>query len=149
MDTRADIRPANSEAEHPSSYDTSLGDLLKELSTDISVLVRQEVALAKVEMSEKAQTYARASAMMAVAAILAMLAIGVLTACIVLAIDVALPAWLAALIVGGAYLIIAGILVLVGMARLRRAGKPVPEQTIETIKEDVSWARQRARSAKT
>ena len=149
MDTRADVTPPISEAEHPSSHDASLGDLLKGLSTDISALVRQEVALAKVEMNEKARTYAGASAMMVVAAMLALLAIGVLTACVILAIDVALPAWLAALIVGVAYLVIAGILVLVGVALLRRAGKPVPEQTIETIKEDVSWARQRARSART
>jgi high-affinity Fe2+/Pb2+ permease len=87
--------------------------------------------------------------MIAVAAMLALLAIGVLTACIILAINVALPAWLAALIVGIAYLIIAGVFVSVGMARLRRAGKPLPEQTIETIKEDVSWARHRAKSATT
>jgi hypothetical protein len=51
--------------------------------------------------------------------------------------------------VGIAYLIIAGVFVSVGMARLRRAGKPLPEQTIETIKEDVSWARHRAKSATT
>lgn len=139
----------HSETEHPSSYDRPLSELLKELTADISMLVRQEIALAKVEMSEKAKIYARASAMMAVAAVLALLAIGVLTACIVLAIDVALPAWLAALIVAVAYLIIAGIIALVGMARMRRAGKPVPQQTIETIKEDVSWAKHRARSATT
>jgi uncharacterized membrane protein YqjE len=135
--------------EHPASYDRSLGDLFKELMADISMLVRQEIALARVEMTDKAKIYARASAMIAVAAMLALLAIGVLTACIILAINVALPAWLAALIVGIAYLIIAGVFVSVGMARLRRAGKPLPEQTIETIKEDVSWARHRAKSATT
>jgi uncharacterized membrane protein YqjE len=135
--------------EHPASYDRSLSDLLKDLTTDISALIRQEIALARVEMTQKTKIYARASAMMAVAGVLALLAIGVLTACIILAINVALPAWLAALIVGVAYLIIAGIFILVGRARLRRAGRPVPEQTIQTIKEDVSWARQQARSATT
>ena len=119
--------------EHPASYDRSLGDLFKELMADISMLVRQEIALARVEMTDKAKIYARASAMIAVAAMLALLAIGVLTACII----------------GIAYLIIAGVFVSVGMARLRRAGKPLPEQTIETIKEDVSWARHRAKSATT
>jgi uncharacterized membrane protein YqjE len=135
--------------EHPESYDRSLGDLLKDLMADISVLIRQEIALARIEMTNKAKIYARASAMMAVAAVLALFAMGVLTACIILAINVALPAWLAALIVGVVYLIIAGVFILVGMARLRRAGKPMPEQTIETIKEDISWARQQARSATT
>lgn len=135
--------------EHPESYDRSFGDLLKELVTDLSVLVRQEIALARVEMTEKAKLYARASAMMMVAVVLALFAVGALTACIILAIHLALAAWLAALIVGAAYLLIAGILILVGAARLRQAGKPVPEQTMETIKEDVSWARQQARSATT
>lgn len=135
--------------EHPESYDRSFGDLLKDLVTDLSVLVRQEIALARVEMTEKAKLYARASAMLMVAVVLAFFAVGVLTACIILAIHLALAAWLAALIVGAAYLLLAGILVLVGAARLRQAGKPVPEQTIETIKEDVSWARQQARSATT
>jgi uncharacterized membrane protein YqjE len=135
--------------EHPESYDRSFGDLLKDLVTDLSVLVRQEIALARVEMTEKAKLYARTSALMIVAVVLAVFAVGVLTACIILAIHLALAAWLAALIVGAAYLLIAGILVLVGVARLKQAGKPVPEQTIETIKEDVSWARQQARSATT
>ena len=133
--------------EHPESYDRPAGDLLKDLMADVSALVRQERELARVEMKEKTKIYAGASAMMIVGAILALLAIGVLTACIILAIDLALPAWLAALIVGVAYLVIAGIVILVGRAQLKRAGKPMPEQTIETIKEDVSWARQQARSA--
>lgn len=137
------------EYEHPASYDRSLGDLLKDLMADASVLIKQEIALARVEMTEKAKVYARASAMLGVAAVVALFALGALTACIILAIHVALAAWLAALIVGVAYLIIAGIFALVGMARLRRAGKPVPEQTIQTIKEDVSWAKHQARSATT
>lgn len=135
--------------EHPESYDRSFGDLIKNLVADLSLLVRQEIALARVEMSEKAKLYARASAMMMVAVALALFAVGALTTCIILAIHLALAAWLAALIVGAAYLVIAGILVLAGAARLRQAGKPVPEQTIETIKEDVSWARQQATSATT
>jgi hypothetical protein len=135
--------------EHPALYDRSLSQLLKDLLDDLSILVQQQIALARAEMLDKAKLYARASVMMVVAVVLSLLAIGVLTACIILAIDLVLPAWLAALIVGVAYLLIAGILVLVGMARLRQAGKPVPEQTIETIKEDVSWAKQQARSAAT
>ena len=137
------------EMERPALYNRSLNDLLKDLVEDLSLLVRHEMALARVKMTDKARTYARASVMMIVAIVLALLAIGVLTACIILAIDLALPAWLAALIVGVAYPLIAGILVLVGRARLREAGRPVPEQTIETIKEDVSWAKQQARSATT
>jgi uncharacterized membrane protein YqjE len=137
------------EMEHPASYDRSLGDLLGDLTEDLSLLVRQEVALAQVEITDKARAYARASAMMIAALVLVLLAIGVMTACIILAIDLVLPAWTAALIVGGAYLLVAGILFLFGRARLRQAGKPIPEQTIETVKEDVSWAKQQATSATT
>lgn len=135
--------------DHPPAYDRSLGDLLKELMSEASFLIRQEAELAKTEMTEKAKIMARASVMLIIAAFVGLLAAGVLTATIVLAIDIALPAWLAALIVAAAYLIIAGILGLVGYQRFQRAGKPVPEQTIETIKEDISWAKQQGRSATT
>lgn len=134
---------------HPDSYSRPLTDLLKEFMSEVSTLIRQEVALARTEMTEKLTIMARASIMLVVAAFVAFLAAGVLTATIVLAINVALPAWLAALIVTVVYLIIAGIFGLVGYKRLQKAGKPVPEQTIETIKEDISWAKHQARSAAT
>ncbi len=137
------------ETERPSSYDRPLGDLLKELMNEASMLIRQETALARVEMTEKARMYMRASATLMAGAFLALFALGSLTACSILAIDLVLPGWLAALIIGVFYLIVVGVLIVVGMARLRHAGGPVPEQTIETIKEDVSWARKRARSATT
>lgn len=141
--------PHHTVEHHPATYDRPFGELLKELMEDISILVRQEIALARVEMTEKAKVYARASVMIAFSALLGFFALGVLTACIILAIDLALPAWLAALIVAVAYLLVAGTFVLLGIARLRKAGRPVPEQTIETIKEDVSWVKQQARSATT
>lgn len=134
---------------HPDSYDRPLSDLLKELNQEISHLVRDEIALARVEMTRKMSAMAKAAGLLGAGAFVGLLAAGVLTATIVLAIDVALPAWLAALIVTVAYLIIAGVLCAVGYARFKRAGKPIPEQTIETLKEDVSWARHRARSAAT
>jgi uncharacterized membrane protein YqjE len=135
--------------EHPDSYDRPLGDLLKELSQEISRLVRDEVALARVEMTQKMSAMGKAAGLLGAAAFIGLLFAGALTATIILAIHVALAAWLSALIVTAAYLLIAGILAAVGIARLRRAGKPVPEQTIQTLKEDVSWARHQARSAAT
>lgn len=137
------------EMHHPDSYDRSLGDLLKELNQEISRLIKDEIALARLEMSKKLSAMGKAAGMLGAAAFVGLLALGVLTATIVLALDVALPAWLAALIVTVVYLIIAGVLGAVGYARLKRAGKPVPEQTIETLKEDVSWAKHQARSAAT
>ena len=136
-------------ADHPEAFDKSIATLLRELFQDINHLVRQEIALAKAEMNEKMVTIAGAAGLMAAAAFLAVLAIFVLTAAIVLVVALWWPAWAAALVVAGAYLVIAGILVLIGRARLQKLGKPVPEQTVETIKEDVQWAKERTQSAKT
>ncbi len=128
--------------------DESLGGLVKQLSTQMSTLVREEIALARAEMVEKAGGAGLAVAMLIAAALLGVLAAGVLSACFVLAIALALPGWLAALIVGVAYLLFAGILVMAGVRKVKRTGAPIPEQTIETVKEDVSWAKGLTRSAK-
>ncbi len=127
--------------------DDSLGGLVKQLSKDMSKLVRQEVALARAEMTEKAGGIGKAVVPLLIAAFFSLFAAGVLSACIVLAIAIALPTWLAALIVGAAYLVIAGILAMVGVRMAKRVKAPVPRQTLETVKEDLSWARHPTRSA--
>ena len=80
---------------------------------------------------------------------LGLAALGALTACFILALDAVVPAWLAALVVAVVYGIIAFVLVKQGQARIKQAGPPVPEQTIETVKEDVEWARTQMRSDRT
>jgi uncharacterized membrane protein YqjE len=135
--------------EHPQQYDRSLRDLLKELMSELSELIRNEIALARTEMTQKMMTMVKASAMLGVAGLLALFALGALTAAMVLAISTALAGWLSALIVFAFYLVVAGILVMIGIRRMRQAGKPVPEQTIDTLKEDVLWAKRQTRSAKT
>jgi len=79
----------------------------------------------------------------------ALLALGALTAFLILALDGVMPSWLAALIVGIAYAAIAGFLYLRGKQRVEEAGSPVPEQTVETLKEDMQWAKHPTTSAKT
>ena len=76
-------------------------------------------------------------------------ALGALTACFILALDLVMPAWLAALIVAVVYGIIAFVLVKQGQARLKQAAPPVPERTVETVKEDVEWAKTQMRSDRT
>jgi tetrahydromethanopterin S-methyltransferase subunit C len=78
-----------------------------------------------------------------------LLALGSLTAFLILALDGAIPNWLAALIVGLVYAAIAGVLYVRGKHRVEEAGSPVPEKTIETVKEDVQWAKHPTTSAKT
>ena len=78
-----------------------------------------------------------------------LLAAAALTTCFILALNAVMPAWLAALLVAVVYGIIAFVLVKQGQASMKRATPPVPTLTIETLKEDVQWAKTQARSAKT
>jgi hypothetical protein len=75
-------------------------------------------------------------------------AMGALTACFILALAAVMPSWLAALIVAVVYGAVAAILALQGRNRIKQATPPVPEQTIETLKEDVQWAKTQTPSVK-
>lgn len=127
-------------------HDASVGDLLKRLSQETSALVRQELELAKAEATEKGKQAGAGAGMLGGAGVAGLLALGTLTATIVLLLDRAMAVWLAALIVTVVWGAIAGFLALRGRDRLKQAAPPVPEQTIETVKEDVRWAKTRARS---
>jgi len=126
-----------------------VGELLKQLATETSTLMRQELDLAKAEMREKAGKAGPGFGMWGAAGATALLALGSLTAFLILALDGAMPNWLAALIVGLVYAAIAGVLYLRGKQRVEDAGSPVPKQTVETLKEDVQWAKHPTTSAKT
>jgi membrane protein len=82
------------------------------------------------------------------AGVVALYAVGALTACAILALAIAVDAWLAALIVGVGYAALAGILALTGKKKVEQATPPVPEQAIESTKEDIEWTKQRAQAAR-
>jgi uncharacterized membrane protein YqjE len=126
-----------------------VGELLKQLANETTTLVKQELDLAKAEMREKAGKAGPGVGMWGAAGVTGLLALGSLTAFLILALDGAMPNWLAALIVGLVYAAIAGFLYLRGKQKVEEAGSPVPEQTIETLKEDVQWAKHPTTSAKT
>jgi VIT1/CCC1 family predicted Fe2+/Mn2+ transporter len=125
-----------------------IGELARGLSEDVSTLVRQEIELGKAEMREKARTAAPGAGMLAGAAYAALALTGALTAFLILALDLALPAWLAALLVTLLWAIVATALALSGRTRLRAAGKPVPEQMQESVREDIEQLKASARSAR-
>jgi len=129
--------------------DRSLGELLKQLSQETTQLVHQELELAKAEIQQKGKQAGAGAGMFGGAGALGLAALGALTACFILALDLIMPAWLAALIVAVVYGIIAFVLVKQGQAKLKQATPPVPEQTIETVKEDVEWAKTQMRSDRT
>jgi uncharacterized membrane protein YqjE len=129
--------------------DRSLGELLKQLSEETTRLVHQELELAKAELTQKGKQAGMGAGMFGGAGAIGLAALGALTACFILALNAVMPAWLAALIVAVVYGIIAVVLVKQGQARMKRATPPVPEQTIETVKEDVEWAKTQMRSDRT
>ena len=130
-------------------HDRSMGELLKQLSQETTQLVHQELELAKAELQQKGKQAGMGAGMFGGAGALGLAALGALTACFILALNAIMPAWLAALIVAVIYGIIAFVLVKQGQARMKRATPPVPTQTIETVKEDVEWAKTQMRSDKT
>ncbi|MEA2378232.1 MAG: hypothetical protein QOI45_2839 [Thermoleophilaceae bacterium] len=124
-----------------------VGELLKELSTQTTTLVRQELELAKAEMAEKGKQVGLGAGMFGGAGLFGVLALGALTACVIAALATGMELWLAALIVAVAYAAIAGVMALLGRQKTRDAAPAAPEQAIESTKEDVQWAKTRAKSA--
>jgi uncharacterized membrane protein YqjE len=129
--------------------DHSTGDLLKRLSNETSTLVRQEIELMKAELAEKAKPAGIGAGMFGGAGLFGLGAFLALTAFFIALLDGAMPIWLAALVVAVVYGAIAGVLALRGRQKVKEATPVAPEQTMESVKEDVQWAKTRARSGMT
>ena len=125
-----------------------VGELLKQLSQETTTLVKQEIDLAKAEMSEKGKQAGVGAGMFGGAGVSGLLALIFLSLAAVAALDTGMRTWLAALIVGVVWAAVAGVLALQGKNKLQQATPPAPEQAIESTKEDVQWAKTQARSAK-
>jgi uncharacterized membrane protein YqjE len=121
---------------------------IKQLSEDLGVLVRKELELARAELSEKAKTAGVGAGMLSGSAISGLLTLGSLTALLIIAIALVLPAWLSALIVTVMWGAVTAILALTGKKKLQDATPLVPQQTIQNVKEDVEWAQTGLKSAK-
>lgn len=107
----------------------------------VLTLARQELQLAKAELGEKGRKAGAGAGLLGIAGGLALLAGGAFTAFLILALDGVMPNWLAALLVAGAYALVAAVFFAVGRNRVQEAGPFVPEQTIDSVKEDVQWAK--------
>ena len=123
-----------------------IGDLLKQLSEDTAKLVRKEVELARAEVTEKGKQAGMGAGMFGGAGIAGLLALGSLTACLIALLATGMKVWIAALIVTVLWAAVAGVLALMGRNKVQEATPPV-EQTVETIKEDVQWAKTQKPSA--
>jgi uncharacterized membrane protein YqjE len=118
-------------------HEPSVGELLTALSEQTSSLVRDEIALARAEMTDKAKHAGLGAGLFSGAGILALFGLGTLIATAILLLDLALPTWLAALIVAVVVLTGAGVLALVGKKQVEQAAPAAPEQTIDSVKRDV------------
>lgn len=127
-------------------HDRSLGDLTRQFSQDAARLVRSEVDLAKAELAAKARGFVVGGALVGAGAVLFLVVLGGLAAAGMLALHLVVSAWLSALIVSVAVGVVGAILVLVGLKSIRRSTPPVPTATVESVKEDVAWAKTQAKS---
>ena len=127
----------------PPAQERSTGELVKSLSEQVSVLVRDELKLAQLEMTRKGKQAGVGAGMMGGGGLLALYGVACLIACAVIAIAGVISAWLAALIVGVALLAAAAISALLGKNRLQKATPPVPEESVARIKTDVDVIKQR------
>ena len=124
----------------------SVPELLKQLSQETSTLVKMELDLAKAEMTQKGKQAGLGAGFVGGGALLGLGAFGAFTAFLILLLGTAMENWIAALIVTVVYGAIAAFLALRGKKELQEAGPPAPEQTVETLKEDVEWAKTQTRS---
>ncbi len=129
--------------------DHSTAELLKRLSDETTTLVKQELELAKAELQEKGKQAGIGAGMFGGAGLFAVGAFAALTAAVIAALELALSLWLAALIVAVVYAAVAAVLAMRGKKKVKEAAPPVPEQAKDSIKEDVEWAKTRARSGRT
>jgi len=141
------------EANHPNgeapARERPMGELVKELSQQTSELVRREVDLAKAELAEKGKKAGVGAGMFGAAGLIGVGAFFALTAALILLIAEAVDGWVAALIVAVIYGAIAAVVALQGKNRVQEATPPAPEQTLESVKEDVEWAKTQAKSGRT
>jgi hypothetical protein len=126
--------------------DRPLGELVQDLSRQTSTLIRQEMRLAQAELTEKGRHAGKGAGMFGGAGLVALYGVGALVAAAILGLATVIEPWIAAAVIGAGLLLIAGILALTGKKELDEAGPPKPEQTLDSVHEDVETVKARARS---
>jgi hypothetical protein len=128
---RANGHPATRAGDH------SVGELVKQASEQMSVLVRQELRLAQTELTEKGKRAGIGGGLFGGAGITALIAVLAGVAAAIAAFALILPGWAACLVVMGALFLAAGLMALVGRAQLRKATPAAPQQAMESVRTDI------------
>ena len=132
--------------------DRSTAELMKQLAQDMGQLFRQEVELAKAEMTEKGKRFGIGAGIAGAGGVVGLLAGFALTICLIAALTIVMPGdgfgamALSALVVTIVYGVVAFVLFKTGRGKIQQAAPPVPEQTVETLKEDAEWLKHPTRS---
>ena len=138
MEHTADVEQSPGEAR-------STAELVKQLSEQVTVLIRDELKLAQLEMTRKGKQAGIGAGLLGGSGLVALYGVGCLIACAVIAISGVVAAWLAALVVGAALLVVAAVAALMGRGRLQKTVPPVPEEAVSSVKADVEEIKERTR----
>jgi hypothetical protein len=144
---------ANRNADPPrttvfATEERSISALMQQLTEQTTKLAQKEIELAKAEMAVKGKRLGIGAGAFSAAGLIALFALGAATAAAILGLATALEGWLSALIVALAYLLVAGVLALIGRSKVRAATPPVPEQAAESVKEDLERTKERAKEGR-
>jgi uncharacterized membrane protein YqjE len=135
--------------ESPQTHeDESVSELVKQLAEQSQELARKEVELAKAELTEKGKRLGIGAGAFGAAGMLGLFAFGALTAALIALLATGMETWLAALIVTVVYAAIAGIAALIGKRKVDEGTPPVPEQAIDSTKQDIETAKRSAKEAR-
>ena len=129
----------------PSSQEPSTGQLISDLTTQISRLVKDEARLAQAEVTQKAKRLGIGAGLFGGAGLFAFFGLAALITAAILALALVLPAWLSALIVAVVLFAIAGVLALVGKKDVQKGSPPVPTEAIASTKADIQTVKVCAR----
>lgn len=140
--------PAPAREVDPIHDDRGVGELAAAVVNDLSTLMRQELALAKAEVREEVTAAGKASGMVAAAGMAGFLVLLFGTAAAMWGLAEVMPVGLAAVIVTVVWAVVGAVLFALGRSRLRQIN-PVPERTVETLKEDAQWLKNRGTSSGT
>jgi uncharacterized membrane protein YqjE len=121
--------------------DPTLGALVHDMTEQMSTLVRDEMRLAQAEMTQKGKAAGLGIGLFGASGVVAMFGLGTLIATVVLALALAMSAWLAALIVTVVLFAVAGVLALQGKGSVSKATPVQPQEAIEGVKEDIATVR--------
>ena len=132
----------------PAATSTSTADLVNQATAQVSTLVRDELALAKLELTEKGKRAGIGGGLFGGAAVLGLYGLGLLLALAVVLLDLVWPLWLALLVVLVVVLVAAGIAALMGRQKLKAAGPPVPSDAVASTQADVQTVKDAVREGR-